>query len=263
MFSPKRAVRSLWLNRINSAPRRQCGRSPRADKLQNENRLAAERAEHIRTAVSVLDSVDALPIGLDLIVEAVPEKLELKLSILAAAKRREPVLLASNTSALSISLMAEPLRRPQNLIGLHFFNPVWSMPLLEIVRGPANSDDVIAAAVDIGHFIGKETIVVRDYPGFATSRLGVALGLEAIRMLEDRVAVAEDIDRAMALGYRHPMGPLRLTDLIGLDVRLHIAQQLAHSLGARFSPPQLLIDKVAVGELGKKSGRGFFHWDEQ
>jgi 3-hydroxybutyryl-CoA dehydrogenase len=191
----------------------------------------------------------------------VPEDLDLKLSILAAAERREPAMLASNTSALSISRLAKSLRRPQSLVGLHFFNPVWSMPLLEIVRGSANPDEVVDAAHEIGRRIGKETIVVNDYPGFATSRLGVALGLEAIRMLEDGVAAAEDIDRAMVLGYRHPMGPLRLTDLVGLDVRLHIARQLADSLGARFTPPQLLIDKVAAGELGRKSGRGFFDWD--
>jgi 3-hydroxybutyryl-CoA dehydrogenase len=128
----------------------------RAIKLQTENRLPAERVEHIRTSVSVVESVDALPIHLDLIVEAVPENLELKLSILAAAERREPVLLASNISALSISLMAKSLHRPQNLIGLHFFNPVWAVPLLEIVRGSANPDEVIAAARDIGHCIGKE-----------------------------------------------------------------------------------------------------------
>jgi 3-hydroxybutyryl-CoA dehydrogenase len=234
----------------------------RANRLQKENRLPNETAEHIR-AITTVESVDELPIGLDLIVEAVPEDLDLKLSILAAAERREPAMLASNTSALSISQMAKSLRRPQDLVGLHFFNPVWSMPLLEIVRGSANPDEVIDAAREIGKLIGKETIVVNDYPGFATSRLGVALGLEAIRMLEDNVAAAEDIDQAMVLGYRHPMGPLRLTDLVGLDVRLHIARQLSYSLGPRFTPPQRLIDKVAAGELGKKSGRGFFQWDAE
>jgi 3-hydroxybutyryl-CoA dehydrogenase len=182
----------------------------RANRLQAENRLPAEIAEHIRASVTTVESADALPTGLDLIVEAVPEELDLKLSILAAAERREPAMLASNTSALSISQMAKSLRRPQDLVGLHFFNPVWSMPLLEIVRGSANPDEVIDAAREIGRLIGKETIVVNDYPGFATSRLGVALGLEAIRMLEDNVAAAEDIDQAMVLGYRHPMGPLRL-----------------------------------------------------
>jgi 3-hydroxybutyryl-CoA dehydrogenase len=233
----------------------------RAHRLGAENRLPAVTAERIRETVATVGSVDDLPMGLDLIVEAVPEDLELKQSILAAAEYREPVMLASNTSALSISRMAKSLRRPHGLIGLHFFNPVWTMPLLEIVRGSASPDDAIDTARDIGRLIGKETIVVRDCPGFATSRLGVALGLEAIRMLEDDVADADDIDRAMVLGYRHPMGPLRLTDLVGLDVRLHIARQLADSLGPRFTPPQLLIDKVAAGELGKKVGRGFYDWD--
>lgn len=233
----------------------------RANRLRAENRLTAEAAERIRDSIATVESVDDLPMGLDLIVEAVPEDLDLKQSILAAAEHREPAMLASNTSALSISQLAKSLRRPQGLVGLHFFNPVWTMPLLEIVRGSASPDDAIDTARDIGRLIGKETIVVRDCPGFATSRLGVALGLEAIRMLEDGVASAEDIDRAMALGYRHPMGPLRLTDLVGLDVRLHIARQLADSLGARFTPPQLLIDKVAAGDLGKKSGRGFYDWD--
>jgi 3-hydroxybutyryl-CoA dehydrogenase len=233
----------------------------RANRLHAADRLPTESAEHIRESITTVDSVDDLPMDLDLIVEAVPEDLDLKLSILSAAERREPAMLASNTSALSISRLAKSLRRPQNLVGLHFFNPVWSMPLLEIVRGSANPDDIVDTAREIGRRIGKETIVVNDYPGFATSRLGVALGLEAIRMLEHGVASAEDIDRALVLGYRHPMGPLRLTDLVGLDVRLHIARQLAESLGPRFTPPQLLIDKVAAGELGKKSGRGFFDWN--
>ncbi|HJT94188.1 MAG TPA: 3-hydroxyacyl-CoA dehydrogenase family protein [Mycobacterium sp.] len=232
----------------------------RADKLQDQGRLTSEQADHIRTAVAVVESVEALPSQLDLVVEAVPEDLELKQSILGAAENREPKLLATNTSALSISSIAKSLRHPQNLIGLHFFNPVWSMPLLEIVRGSDTPAEAVETARQIGRLIGKETIVVRDFPGFATSRLGVALGLEAIRMLEDEVADAEDIDRAMVLGYRHPMGPLRLTDLVGLDVRLHIARQLSESLGPRFAPPQLLIDKVAAGQLGKKSGRGFFEW---
>ena len=234
--------------------------SARADKLQGQGRLTAEQADQVRTSVTVVESVEALPTELDLVVEAVPEDLELKQSILANAEHRYPKLLATNTSALSISSIAKPLRHPQNLIGLHFFNPVWSMPLLEIVRGSDTPGAAVETARQIGRLIGKETIVVRDFPGFATSRLGVALGLEAIRLLEDEVAEAEDIDRAMVLGYRHPMGPLRLTDVVGLDVRLHIARQLSESLGPRFAPPQLLIDKVAAGQLGKKSGRGFFEW---
>ena len=254
------AVTLVEPNRVRAAAAHQTIVA-RASRLQAENRLPAETADHIRASITTVESVDDLPMELELIVEAVPEDLDLKLSILAAAELREPAMLASNTSALSISQMAKSLRRPQDLVGLHFFNPVWSMPLLEIVRGSASPDEVIDTARDIGRLIGKETIVVRDCPGFATSRLGVALGLEAIRMLEDDVAAAEDIDQAMVLGYRHPMGPLRLTDLVGLDVRLHIAHQLVDSLGPRFTPPQLLIDKVAAGELGKKSGRGFYDWD--
>ncbi|WP_040699004.1 3-hydroxyacyl-CoA dehydrogenase family protein [Nocardia vinacea] len=235
----------------------------RADKLRNQSRLESESVERIRSVVSTVGSVDHLPVDLDLIIEAVPESLDLKLDVLAAAERREPVMLATNTSALSISRLASGLQRPSNLIGLHFFNPVWTMPLLEIICGTATSDDVVTTAREIGDYLNKETIIVRDVPGFATSRLGLALGLEAIRMLEDNVASAADIDRAMELGYRHPMGPLRLTDLVGLDVRLDIAEQLSASLGPRFAPPQLLIDKVAAGELGKKSGRGFFDWSRR
>ena len=235
----------------------------RADQMRIQNRLTTERALHIRSAISVVESVEALPMELDLVIEAVPENLELKQSVLAAAEYRAPTMLATNTSALRISQLAESLRRPETLIGLHFFNPVWSMPLLEIVCSAANPDELITFAQEIGSVIGKDTIVVNDSPGFATSRLGVAIGLEAIRMLESGVATAKDIDQAMVLGYRHPMGPLRLTDLVGLDVRLHIARQLAESLGPRFAPPQLLIDKVAAGELGKKSGRGFFDWHGQ
>jgi 3-hydroxybutyryl-CoA dehydrogenase len=232
----------------------------RAEKLHSQDRLTSSQAEHLRSAISTVADVDELPSRLDLIVEAVPETLELKSAVLQAAEVREPAMLATNTSALSIAVLAGSLSRPETLVGLHFFNPVWSMPLLEIVRHPANREETIAAAQAIGAQIGKQTILVRDHPGFATSRLGVAVGLEAIRMLEDGVASAEDIDQAMVLGYRHPMGPLRLTDLVGLDVRLHIAHQLAESLGPRFTPPQLLIDKVAAGDLGKKSGRGFFDW---
>ncbi|SKG71178.1 Putative 3-hydroxyacyl-CoA dehydrogenase [Mycobacteroides abscessus subsp. bolletii] len=233
----------------------------RADKLMSQGRLTAEQAERVKLGVSVAGSIQALPAHLGLIIEAVPEDLDLKRSVLAEAETREPGVLATNTSALSIAQLGTSLREPGQLVGLHFFNPVWSMPLLEIVRSPANADALIETAQHIGTFIGKDTIVVRDYPGFATSRLGVALGLEAIRMLEDGVASAADIDQAMVLGYRHPMGPLRLTDLVGLDVRLHIARQLAESLGPRFSPPQLLVDKVASGQLGKKSGAGFFEWN--
>jgi len=232
-----------------------------AKRAEEKGKLDAAAAAAVPERVRMLGSAGELPTGLDLIVEAVPERLDLKRGVLADAQRREPAMLASNTSGLSIDALAEGLDRPDGFLGMHFFNPVWSMPLLEIVRGGATSDESVEAARAAGELIGKQTIVVRDVPGFATSRLGIAIGLEAIRMFEEGVASAEDIDRAMELGYRHPMGPLRLTDLVGLDVRLDIARHLAESHGPRFEPPQLLIDKVAAGETGKKSGKGFYGWD--
>ena len=199
----------------------------------------------------------------DLIVEAVPERMDLKLTLL---KSIEPAIaadaiVASNTSSLSISQMQSALAQPRRMVGLHFFNPVHINRLVEIVRGNATDDDVVAASQAFVERIGKEAIVVRDSPGFATSRLGVLLGLEAIRMLEEGVASAQDIDRALELGYRHPVGPLKLTDLVGLDVRLDIARYLYAELGAeQFKPPMLLEQMVAQGKLGKKTGEGFYTW---
>jgi 3-hydroxybutyryl-CoA dehydrogenase len=170
-------------------------------------------------------------------------------------------MLASNTSSISITALASHVERRDRFIGLHFFNPPHLMKLIEIVRGERTSDATVDEAREIAEKMGKTAIVVRDAPGFATSRLGVAIGLEAIRMLEEDVASAEDIDRAMELGYNHPMGPLRLTDLVGLDVRLGIAEYLSRMLGPRFDPPQLLRDKVAAGKLGRKTGEGFYKWE--
>ena len=171
--------------------------------------------------------VAALPERLDLVVEAVPERLELKREVLRAAEERSPGLLGTNTSSISDRAAGSRLGAPSRLVGLHFFNPVWSMPLIEVVRSARVDPDVIASAELLARELGKEAIVVADVPGFATSRLGVLLGLEAMRMVQDGVASVEDLDRAMELGYRHPIGPLRLTDLIGLDVRLDIARQLS------------------------------------
>lgn len=204
--------------------------------------------------------------GADLVIEAVPERLELKRELLARAAELVPAdcVLASNTSSLSITAIAEPVPGAERVIGLHFFNPVPAMALVEIVRGDRTAERVVETARALATDLGKTPIVVRDSPGFATSRLGVALGLEAIRMLEEGVASAEDIDRAMELGYRHPMGPLRLTDLVGLDVRLEIARHLHRELGGdRFRPPDLLERLVAEGRLGRKSGRGFYDWDRE
>ncbi|MCF6524519.1 3-hydroxyacyl-CoA dehydrogenase family protein [Streptomyces sp. JJ36] len=233
-----------------------------AARAVERGKLDASAAGALPDRIDVAQAVAGLPRGLDLVVEAVPERADLKRRVLTEAEAREPELLASNTSGLSIDGLAGALERPGAFLGLHFFNPVWSMPLVEIVRGAATTDAALERARATAALIGKETIVVRDAPGFATSRLGVAIGLEAMRMLEDGVADAEDIDRAMELGYKHPMGPLRLTDLVGLDVRLDIAQHLAATYGPRFEPPRILREKVAAGELGRKSGRGFYTWPQ-
>jgi len=198
--------------------------------------------------------VDAVPPGADVVVEAVPERLELKREVLAAAAAAGPRLLASNTSSIPIGELGE------GVIGLHFFNPVWAMPLLEIVVSASTPPDAVAAAREVAARLGKDPVVVRDQPGFATSRLGVLLGLEAIRMLEDGVASAADIDKAMVLGYRHPVGPLELTDLVGLDVRLAIARTLCEAYGPRFDPPRMLVEMVEAGHLGRKTGQGFYRW---
>ena len=203
-----------------------------------------------------------VPADAELVIEAVPEDAALKVRVLADAESRVPAsaVLASNTSSLSIGELAAGLDRPERLIGMHFFNPVPVQRLVEIVVTEATPPGVLDLARRQAERIGKTAVVVRDSPGFATSRLGVALGLEAIRMLEEGVASADDIDTAMVLGYRHPMGPLRLGDLVGLDVRLAIAEYLCERLGPRFEPPRLLRDKVAAGELGRKTGKGFYEW---
>lgn len=208
-------------------------------------------------------SVAEAAAGADLVIEAVYEDLALKQALLREAEEAAPptAICASNTSSLSIDRIAAALARPERLLGMHFFNPVHLMPLLELVRGAATSDEVLEAARSYGAALGKETIVVRDAPGFATSRLGVALGMEAIRMVEQGVASAEDIDKAMVLGYRHPVGPLRLTDMVGLDVRMAIGSYLASELGnPAFEPPALMRRMVEEGRLGKKSGEGFYRW---
>jgi 3-hydroxybutyryl-CoA dehydrogenase len=202
--------------------------------------------------------------GCELVVEAVPEEPALKVSLLARLEEvvGPQAVIATNTSSLSVNELAAALRRPERFLGLHFFNPVPASQLVEVVWGAGTAPGLVEKARQWVEELGKTPVVVKDSPGFATSRLGVALGLEAIRALEEGVASAEDIDTAMVLGYKHPVGPLRLTDLVGLDVRLAIAEYLSSRLGARFEPPKLLREKVARGELGKKSGRGFYSWAE-
>ena len=199
----------------------------------------------------------------DLIIEAVPEIPELKHSIFTELDRLAPphAILGTNTSSLSIADIAAATSRPENVIGMHFFNPVPIMKLLELVRHDSTSDATIAAAQAAGTAMGKTTILVKDIPGFATSRLGVVLGNEAIRMLADGVASAKDIDTAMVLGYKHPMGPLALTDLVGLDVRRDILKNLQSSFNDDAYAPHPLLEKlVAAGRLGKKSNIGIYDW---
>ncbi|WP_419993143.1 3-hydroxyacyl-CoA dehydrogenase family protein [Streptomyces boninensis] len=223
----------------------------------------AEEAGDILARIDIADSLQGLPAAADLVIEAVPEDAKLKARLLAGAEEvvSETTILATNTSSLSVTELAAALRHPARFVGMHFFNPVPASALVEIVVAPDTADATVRTAQDCTHALGKKDVVVKDSPGFASSRLGVALGLEAIRMVEEGVAEPEAIDDAMHLGYRHPMGPLRLTDLVGLDVRLAIAEHLRTTLGERFAPPQLLRDKVARGELGRKSGQGFYTWE--
>lgn len=210
----------------------------------------------IETRVGFDDGSD-----MDLVIEAVPESMELKKKLLADIASRNPsCILGSNTSSLSLTEIAAAVRGPERVIGLHFFNPPPVMPLLEIVRAVQTSEDVVSRCRELAQRIGKQPIVVNDVPGFATSRLGVILGLEAMRMLESGVATAPDIDAAMELGYRHPMGPLKLTDLVGLDVRLAIADHLSKEVGPQFRAPPLLRQLVRAGKLGAKTGEGFYRW---
>jgi 3-hydroxybutyryl-CoA dehydrogenase len=200
--------------------------------------------------------------GCGLVVEAVPEDFELKVSALKAVEEQlaPGAFLASNTSSLSVTDLAAQLQRPASFVGLHFFNPVPASTLIEVVVAKETSAELAAQAKGWTEALGKTAVVVNDAPGFASSRLGVAIALEAMRMVEEGVASAEDIDAAMVLGYKHPTGPLKTTDIVGLDVRLGIAEYLHATLGERFAPPQILRDKVARGELGRKTGKGFFDW---
>lgn len=202
--------------------------------------------------------------GAGLVVEAVPETIELKLAALASieAQLSDTAVIASNTSSIPLGQLAEALNHPERFIGLHFFNPVPASSLIEVVVCEQTDPELPELARAWVRALGKTPITVADAPGFASSRLGVALALEAIRMVEQGVATAADIDLAMELGYRHPTGPLRTTDIVGLDVRLGIAEQLERDLGSSFAPPQLLRDMVAAGTLGRKSGRGFYDWTD-
>jgi 3-hydroxybutyryl-CoA dehydrogenase len=201
--------------------------------------------------------------GAELVIEAVPERMELKRALFGDISSRVGggAVLATNTSSLSVTEIAASSAHPERVVGMHFFNPPFVLKLLEIVRAQQTDEDTLEAVRDVAARMGREVITVNDSPGFATSRLGLVIGLEAMRMLESGVASAEDIDRAMELGYRHPMGPLKLTDLVGLDVRLAIAEHLHREVGEQFRPPQILRRLVRAGKLGKKTGEGFYKYD--
>ena len=228
-------------------------------KLTEDDRDAT--LQHIRGTLQLSDIATA-----DLIIEAAPEQLTLKQALLrqVEALSGRSFIFATNTSSLSITEIARASERPDRVVGLHFFNPVHLMRLVEIVVGKATGDDTVKTVREVSLRLRKEPIIVNDVPGFASSRLGVVLGLEAMRMLEQGVASAHDIDTAMELGYNHPMGPLKLTDHVGLDIRLNIAEYLYRELGSEtFRPPEVLRRLVREGKLGKKTGEGFYNWSEE
>lgn len=233
------------------------------DKGVDRGKVTTELRDSTLQRLAGTTVLDVAVDGADLVIEAVPEVLELKQSLFSSIESHvdEHTVLGTNTSSLSVAKIGSVLANPERLVGLHFFNPVHIMKLLEVISHPGTADYVMDKIRAFGADIGKECIYVQDFPGFATSRLGVCLGMEAIRMLEQGVASAEDIDAAMVLGYRHPVGPLKLTDMVGLDVRLHIGEYLAKELGnSAFEPPQLMREMVKAGNLGKKSGQGFYNW---
>ncbi|HET9752943.1 MAG TPA: 3-hydroxyacyl-CoA dehydrogenase family protein [Myxococcales bacterium] len=232
------------------------------ERAVEKGRCTAQERDQALERLAAASDLETDAAEADLIIEAAPEDLQLKKELFARVSKaaRPEAILATNTSSLPITAIAAAAKGPERVVGLHFFNPVPAMKLLEIVQGERTHPMVVTAARAVGARLGKEVVVVRDAPGFATSRLGIALAMEAIRMLEEGVASAEEIDRAIELGYGHPMGPLKLTDHVGLDVRLAIADHLTAELGERFRPPQLLRRMVRAGKLGKKSGEGFYRY---
>lgn len=227
-----------------------------------KKKLPGDTLEKLQAHLRYDTEPQAAVAGADCVVEAIFEDLDLKARVLSGVAEHvaDDCLLASNTSSLSITGIGARVPHAGRVVGMHFFNPVPIMALVEVVRGIDSTNESVDRTVALARKLGKEPIVVRDTPGFATSRLGLVIGLEAMRMLESGVASAPEIDKAMELGYRHPMGPLKLTDLVGLDVRLAIAEHLHKEIGEQFRPPALLRNMVRAGRLGKKSGRGFYDW---
>jgi 3-hydroxybutyryl-CoA dehydrogenase len=227
-------------------------------------KLTAQEMEATLDRLTPTTDLAAATADAELLVEAVPEDVDLKRQVLGEAEAHLPedAVVATNTSSLPVTEVASALDDPTRAIGLHFFNPVHIMDLVEVVVAEQTSDATLTFAEEFVAAVDKEAVVVEDAPGFATSRLGVAVGVEAIRMVQAGVASPADVDRAMELGYNHPMGPLELGDVVGLDVRLDVCEHLRAELGERFRPPQLLRRKVRAGKLGRKTGEGFYVWED-
>jgi 3-hydroxybutyryl-CoA dehydrogenase len=233
-------------------------------RVQTQKLSEAEMTQTLERLQTVT-SLEEAARGAELIIEAVPERIQLKLEVFAALDRLCPpgTLLASNTSSLSITEMAAATRHPEYVLGMHFFNPVPRMPLVEIVRALETDEECIQVALDVAHRMHKETVVVRESPGFITSRVNAMIGNEAFYMLQEGIADARTIDKALKLGLNHPMGPFELVDLVGLDTRLAILEFLHRSLGEKYRPAPLLVQYVKAGRLGKKTGRGVYDYDEE
>jgi 3-hydroxybutyryl-CoA dehydrogenase len=234
------------------------------DKAVELGKVAASAAEAAFQRLEYAGSVEEAAREADLVIEAVPEEMESKIEIFTLLDKvcRPATILASNTSSLSITEIASVTYRAKKCVGMHFFNPVHKMKLLEIVRALETDDDTLATVVDVGRRIGKEVVVIKEAPGFITSRINAMIGNEAFYMLQEGIASAADIDKALKLGLNHPMGPFELVDLVGLDTRLNILEYLHKSLGDKYRPAPLLVQYVKAGRLGRKSGRGVYEYPE-
>jgi len=234
------------------------------DKAVELGKVGPSEADAAFSRIAYAGSVDQAVREADLVIEAVPEEMESKIEIFTLLDKicRPTTILASNTSSLSITEIASVTYRAKKCVGMHFFNPVHKMKLLEVIRALETDAETITAAVEVGKRMGKEVVVVKEAPGFITSRINAMVGNEAFYMLQEGVASAEDIDKTLKLGLNHPMGPFELVDLVGLDTRLHILEYLHKALGEKFRPCPLLVQYVKAGRLGRKSGRGVFEYPE-
>jgi 3-hydroxybutyryl-CoA dehydrogenase len=232
------------------------------DKAVTLGKVSAQEATSARERLEYAGSVDEAARQADLVIEAVPEELESKIEIFTILDKvcRPATILASNTSSLSLTEIASVTYRAPKIVGMHFFNPVHKMKLIEVVRALETDEDTLATAVEVGRCMGKEVVVIKESPGFITSRINAMIGNEAFHMLEEGIASAEDIDKALKLGLNHPMGPFELVDLVGLDTRLNILEYLHRTLGEKFRPSELLVKYVRDGRLGRKSGRGVYEY---